>query len=68
MLRYEGFMQQVALDKYVFMRDAYLQHRNFLIERNKQGDQNLDKNKVENVAAGKQEVHTEVETKPFVNI
>lgn len=36
LLEYENFMQQAAIDKYVFIRDAYLQHRNYLIERNNQ--------------------------------
>lgn len=36
LLSYENFMQQAAIDKYVFIRDAYLQHRNYMIERNSQ--------------------------------
>lgn len=36
LLRFENVMQQAALDKYVFIRDAYLQRRHYLIERNKQ--------------------------------
>jgi phospholipid-binding lipoprotein MlaA len=52
LLRYEDFMQEAAIDKYVFMRDAYLQHRNYLIERNKQlGDPYLNKNKLEETAS-----------------
>lgn len=44
-LRFEGVMQQAALDKYIFMRDAYLQRRNHLIERNKQlGNPYIEKN------------------------
>ncbi len=35
-LRYQDIFEQVTIDKYVFMRDAFLQHRNYLIERNKQ--------------------------------
>lgn len=35
LLCYEDFMQQAAVDKYTFIRDAYMQHRNYLIERNK---------------------------------
>lgn len=46
LLRYENVMDQVAIDKYVFIRDAYVQHRNYLIDRNKQlGDPYLQKNK-----------------------
>jgi hypothetical protein len=44
------------------MRDAYLQHRNFLIERNKVDNPN------EGAAIDKKEARAEVETKPFVNI
>jgi len=33
-LRYQGVMDEVALDKYAFQRDAYLQHRNNKIKRN----------------------------------
>lgn len=45
LLRFEGVMQQAALDKYIFMRDAYLQRRNHLIERNEQlGNPYLEKN------------------------
>lgn len=47
LLHYESFMQQIAVDKYVFVRDAYMQHRNYLIERNKQlGNPYLAKNKL----------------------
>jgi phospholipid-binding lipoprotein MlaA len=35
-LRYQDVVQQAALDKYVFMRNAYMQRRAYLIERNKQ--------------------------------
>jgi len=66
LLRYEGFMQQVAIDKYVFMRDAYMQHRNFLIERNKVPY--AEKSKPNDVALDKKETQAEVQTKPFVNI
>lgn len=60
LLQYEDFMQEAAIDKYVFMRDAYFQHRNYLIERNKQlGDPYLNKNKLEETP---QEAHTEVLT------
>lgn len=36
LLHYQGLFDQAALDKYTFMRDAFLQRRNYLIERNKQ--------------------------------
>lgn len=44
-LHYESVMEQAALDKYTFVRDAYLQRRAYLIERNKQlGNPYLEKN------------------------
>lgn len=46
LLHFQGVMEQAALDKYVFMRDAYMQRRNYLIQRNKElGDPYLEKNK-----------------------
>lgn len=36
LLRYDNVFQQAALDKYVFIRNAYMQRRAFLIERNQQ--------------------------------
>jgi phospholipid-binding lipoprotein MlaA len=45
LLRFGDVMQQAALDRYVFMRDAYLQNRAYRIERNKQlDDPYLNKN------------------------
>ena len=42
-LHYNDVMEQATLDKYVFMRNAYMQRRAYLIERNKQlGDPYLD--------------------------
>lgn len=35
-LRFQNVMQLAAVDRYAFMRDAYLQHRNYLIDRNAQ--------------------------------
>ncbi len=44
-LRYQNVFEQAALDKYTFVRDAYLQRRAYLIERNKQlGNPYLEKN------------------------
>jgi len=44
LLHFQNVMQQAALDEYTFVRDAYMQRRNYLIERNKQlGDPYLDK-------------------------
>ncbi len=44
MLRYENVLQKVALDKYTFIRDAYMQHRNYQIQRNEElGDPYLVK-------------------------
>jgi phospholipid-binding lipoprotein MlaA len=34
LLRFEGVFDQAAIDPYVFSRNAYLQHRNYLIQRN----------------------------------
>ncbi len=68
LLNYEDFMNQVALDKYIFVRDAYMQHRNYLIDRNKElGDPYLNKDKTTdtNIAAGRTEIKTEESTKPF---
>jgi len=36
LLSFENVMQQAALDRYVFVRDAYMQRRAWLIERNKE--------------------------------
>lgn len=52
LLRFESVMQQAAIDKYVFVRDAYMQRRNYLIERNRQlGDPYIQKYKLEECAA-----------------
>lgn len=46
LLQYQNVMEQAAVDKYVFMRDAYMQRRSYLMERNKElGDPYLEKNK-----------------------
>ncbi len=45
LLRFQNVLEQASLDRYVFIRDAYLQHRAYQIDRNKQlGDPYLDKN------------------------
>jgi len=36
LLHFQSVFEQVAIDKYVFMRDAYMQRRNYLIQRNKE--------------------------------
>ena len=38
LLHFQNVFEQASLDKYVFMRDAYLQRRHYLIERNKTGN------------------------------
>lgn len=44
-LHYNEVLRQAALDKYAFTRNAYMQRRAYLIERNKQlNDPYLDKN------------------------
>lgn len=46
LLRYENVLQQAAIDRYTFVRDAYLQRRTYQIERNTQlGNPYLEKNK-----------------------
>jgi phospholipid-binding lipoprotein MlaA len=48
LLRFGDVMDQAAVDRYVFMRDAYLQSRAYRIERNEQlGDPYFTKNKLE---------------------
>lgn len=48
LLRYQDVFTQVTLDKYVFLRNAYMQRRAYLIERNKQlGDPYLNKTSTE---------------------
>ncbi len=45
LLSFQNVMQQAALDKYVFIRDAYMQRRAYLIQRNTElGDPYLEKN------------------------
>jgi len=34
LLRYQSVLEQAAVDKYVFMRDAYMQRRSYQIQRN----------------------------------
>ncbi|HSW93791.1 MAG TPA: VacJ family lipoprotein [Gammaproteobacteria bacterium] len=36
LLSYENVMEQASIDKYAFLRDAYLQRRAYLIQRNKE--------------------------------
>lgn len=44
LLRYQEVFEQASLDKYSFVRNAYLQRRAYLIERNRElGDPYLDK-------------------------
>lgn len=53
LLSYENVMEQASIDKYAFLRDAYLQRRAYLIQRNKElGDPYVgDKNKSEPVSS-----------------
>jgi phospholipid-binding lipoprotein MlaA len=45
LLRFQNVFDQAAVDKYVFLRDAYMQRRSYLIQRNKElGDPYLEKN------------------------
>jgi len=44
LLSYENVMEQAAIDRYVFMRDAWMQRRAWLINRNKElGNPYIDK-------------------------
>lgn len=44
-LHYQAVFEQAALDKYTFVRNAYLQRRNYLMQRNKElGNPYLEKN------------------------
>lgn len=46
LLHFQNVLQQAAVDKYVFIRDAYMQRRAYLIQRNTElGDPYLEKNK-----------------------
>lgn len=67
MLHYDSVMQQLAFDKYVFQRDAYLQHRNYLIERNKHlGNPYFERNRLqENADAEEQEAEAVRDTQAF---
>jgi len=48
LLSYQNVLEQASIDKYAFLRDAYLQRRAYLIQRNKElGDPYLQKNKQE---------------------
>jgi phospholipid-binding lipoprotein MlaA len=45
LLSFQSVLQQAAVDKYVFMRDAYMQRRAYLIKRNTElGNPYLEKN------------------------
>lgn len=45
LLHFQNVFEQAAVDKYAFVRDAYLQRRNYLIERNQElGDPYMEKN------------------------
>jgi len=49
-LRYESMLQQAAFDKYTFVKNAYMQRRSYLINRNKQlGNPYMDKNSILNL-------------------
>jgi phospholipid-binding lipoprotein MlaA len=42
LLQYQSVMEEVAIDKYAFMRDAYLQHRHSQMEQNLNRDHSQD--------------------------
>lgn len=45
LLHYQGVFEQAAVDKYIFIRDAYMQRRAYLIQRNTElGDPYLEEN------------------------
>ena len=65
LLRFQSVMEQASLDRYVFMRDAYLQNRNYRIERNKQlGDPYLNKSTLEKSADGTAEISADNTNNP----
>lgn len=69
LIHYQEVMDSVAIDKYVFMRDAYLQRRNYLIERNKElSHPSVAKNTLQEKVAAKAEQKAEEQTKPFSSI
>lgn len=74
LLRYEPVMQQLAFDKYTFVRDAYFQHRNYVIERNNElSDPYVAQNQLEESPAEERkeavkEIKATQETRPFVNL
>lgn len=48
LLSFQNVFEQASIDKYAFLRDAYLQRRAYRIQRNKElGDPYLEKNKQE---------------------
>ncbi len=63
LLRYQSVMEQVAVDKYVFLRDAYMQRRAYQMQRNKElGDPYLEKNNKSVETAENQETQETQET------
>lgn len=64
LLHAEDFMKQAAIDKYVFIRDAYLQHRNYLIERNRQA---VCPTPQPDHEVAVQEVKVQTATRPFLS-
>jgi phospholipid-binding lipoprotein MlaA len=48
LLRFQSVMEQAAIDRYAFLRDAYTQRRAYLIDRNERlGDPYIEKNNSE---------------------
>lgn len=74
LLHYESVLQQLSLDPYIFTRDAYLQNRNYKIERNNElSDPYLNKIKLEEnydskSSMEKNEREIQEETQPFADI
>ena len=46
LLRFQKLYDQMALDPYIFTRNAFIQHRNYRIERNKQLDNPYDSKEI----------------------
>jgi phospholipid-binding lipoprotein MlaA len=67
LIHYQEVLDSVAIDKYIFMRDAYLQRRNYLIQRNKELN-NPYLAKAEDKATAKKEQQAVIQTKPFSSI
>lgn len=66
LLHYQGVFEQAAVDKYIFIRDAYMQRRAYLIQRNTElGDPYLEERNEENM---NNEVATAIDAAPVADV